>query len=163
MPWKNGGGETTELFLDPENSGDFVIRISVAQVHQNGPFSKFENIDRCLLILTGDGVILEFNDREVRLDKNSAPLWFRGEENIFSKLMGGFVTDFNVMIKRGYGIVSVQKIVGSYLRLISQHDHFFIYELKSESLIILEKGESYTIKDDEAIIVQINKIDSSFT
>jgi len=163
MPWKNGGGETTELFLDPEGLEDFNIRISVAQVNQNGPFSQFENIDRCLLILTGDGVSLEFNDRVVRLDKNSDPLWFKGEENIFSKLMGGNVTDFNVMMKRGYGIVSVQKIVGSYLSLISQHDHFFIYELNSENLIILEKGENFTIKDDEAIIVRINKIDSSIT
>lgn len=162
MPWKNGGGETTELFIYPQGQEDFNLRLSVAKVHQNGPFSQFKDIDRWLIILSGDGVSLEFHDRVITLDQSSEPLWFKGEENIFSKLLGESVTDFNVMMRRGYGIASVQKVVGNHLSLVSQHDHFFIYQLKSESLIILEKGESFTTQDDEVIIVRINKRESSF-
>lgn len=160
MPWKNGGGETTELFLDPEGLEDFNLRLSVATVHHNGPFSRYENIDRWLLLLSGDGVSLEFQDRVVTMDKNSEPLFFKGEETIFSKLIEGSVRDFNVMMKRGYGNISIEKAIGNSLSLLSQHDHFFIYEINSENLIILEKGENYTIKDDEAIIVKIDRVES---
>ena len=57
MKWKNGGGETTEIALFPENAGlnDFDWRISMARVESAGPFSLFPGVDRTLSILEGEG------------------------------------------------------------------------------------------------------------
>ena len=43
MPWKNGGGETTEIAVSPEAAGldRFDWRVSMARVARNGPFSEF--------------------------------------------------------------------------------------------------------------------------
>ncbi len=58
MPWKNGGGETVEIAVAPQDAalGDFDWRISMATVAADGPFSIFPGIDRTLSILSGSGM-----------------------------------------------------------------------------------------------------------
>lgn len=53
MPWKNGGGVTTEIIVHPAKApmADFDWRISMANVAQDGPFSIFPGVDRTLCIL----------------------------------------------------------------------------------------------------------------
>ena len=65
MPWKNGGGETTEIAVSPEGAGldDFAWRISMARVDGDGPFSAFAGVDRTLSILEGEGLRLEIAGR----------------------------------------------------------------------------------------------------
>ncbi|MFN9927385.1 MAG: HutD family protein, partial [Phenylobacterium sp.] len=50
VPWKNGGGITRELAVWPPGASfdDFVWRVSMAEVHQDGPFSSFPGVDRIL-------------------------------------------------------------------------------------------------------------------
>ena len=40
MPWKNGGGQTTELVRNSPD-GDYSWRLSLADIDLNGPFSSF--------------------------------------------------------------------------------------------------------------------------
>ena len=40
QPWKNGGGQTRELFVWPPG-GPWSLRISVADIRAAGPFSPF--------------------------------------------------------------------------------------------------------------------------
>ena len=56
MPWKNGGGITTEVAISPPEAtvNDFDWRISMAKVLASGPFSTFANIDRVLAVLDGE-------------------------------------------------------------------------------------------------------------
>ena len=60
MPWKNGGGHTTEIAAEPPGAGtaSFVWRVSVADIAQDGPFSAFPGIDRTLVLLSGRGMRL---------------------------------------------------------------------------------------------------------
>ena len=60
MPWKNGGGVTTEIAVFPANAGleDFEWRLSMATVASDGPFSLFAGIDRTLAVLEGEGLVL---------------------------------------------------------------------------------------------------------
>jgi environmental stress-induced protein Ves len=157
MPWKNGEGMTTELFKDPENSDNFDIRISVAQIKRDNTFSRFENIDRWIIILSGDAVHLEFNNQLIKLSKESPPFKFKGEDVIFCKMTGEPVTDFNLMVRRDYGSVSIEKVEGNNLNYISQDDYFFVYDLATKNLIILELGETWSGLSDKAIIIRINK------
>lgn len=53
--WANGRGETVELFRIPAPGGGFRARLSVAQVVQDGPFSRFPGIARNLTVIAGPG------------------------------------------------------------------------------------------------------------
>ncbi|NUS18874.1 MAG: HutD family protein [Mesorhizobium sp.] len=104
MPWKNGGGTTTEIAVSPDGAGldDFDWRISMARVETSGPFSSFAGIDRTLSVLEGEGIVLDIADRPpTRLTKASAPLAFPGDVPTSAALIGGPITDLNVMSRRG--------------------------------------------------------------
>ena len=104
MPWKNGGGETVEIAVFPENAalGDFDWRVSMATVATDGPFSIFEGIDRTLSILSGDGMALAIDGREpLLLTKISTPLAFPADVPVMATLSNGTITDLNVMTRRG--------------------------------------------------------------
>lgn len=103
MPWKNGGGETTEVRTDPEGAGleDFTWRLSAAHVARDGPFSPFPGIDRTLAVLSGDGLGLHVSGTEVRLAPGDAPFSFSGDAPTEGRLLGGPVEDLNIMTRRG--------------------------------------------------------------
>lgn len=103
-PWKNGGGSTRQLLISPAGAGldDFDYRVSLASVASDGPFSRFDGVDRQLLILQGAGLELKLDGRgSLRLTPGDAPLAFAGETPAQSRLMDGPLTDFNVMTRRG--------------------------------------------------------------
>lgn len=99
QPWKNGGGTTREIARTPE-TGDFDWRLSMATVEQDGPFSTFPGVDRTLTVLTGEGIALTVAGEEARLIP-AAPFAFPGDAPAASRLLGGEVTDLNVMTRRG--------------------------------------------------------------
>lgn len=104
MPWKNGGGETMEIAVSPQGAAldAFAWRISMARVASDGPFSLFPGIDRTLMILEGHGIGLAIAGRPpVALTAASEPLPFPGDVPASARLIGGPVTDLNVMTRRG--------------------------------------------------------------
>lgn len=97
--WQNDGGWTREIARGGGEAWDW--RISVADVEGDGPFSRFPGIERELLIVSGDGVALDFADgRRYRLTPQQPHLRFAGEAVIHSRLLGGAVRDFNLMWRR---------------------------------------------------------------
>lgn len=105
MPWKNGGGETTEIAVYPEGASveDFAWRVSMATVASDGPFSLFPGIDRTLSVLEGEGMVLDIEGQEpVTLTPASAPLSFPADVPTSARLVRGPITDLNVMTRRGH-------------------------------------------------------------
>ncbi|ANL30728.1 protein HutD (plasmid) [Rhizobium phaseoli] len=103
MPWKNGGGETVEIAVSPEDAGlaGFDWRVSMATVAADGPFSIFPGIDRTLAILDGNGMVLEIEgSAPVLLTTASDPLAFPADIPVTAKLQDGPITDLNVMTRR---------------------------------------------------------------
>lgn len=103
MPWKNGMGSTTEIAVSPGTEGldGFDWRISMAEVKADGAFSSFPGIDRTLLVLEGDGIMLSVADRALaRLDRDSIH-GFPGDLTAYASLIGGPIVDLNVMTRRG--------------------------------------------------------------
>ena len=100
-PWKNGGGTTRDIAVSPPGASldDFVWRLSLAQVDRDGPFSRFDNVDRTLVLLSG-AMTLHEQDRRIDLVRH-APVMFEGERAIEATLAGGATLDFNVMTRRG--------------------------------------------------------------
>lgn len=103
-PWKNGGGITRQLLAVPAHAGidDFLLRLSVAEVDSDGPFSRFDGIDRSLAIVAGAGLqLLDEHGGQV-LNRDSEPLAFAGEQAISSRRLDGAVRDVNIMTRRSH-------------------------------------------------------------
>ena len=113
MPWKNGGGETVEIAIFPPAAtiDDFDWRVSMATVAEDGPFSMFEGIDRTLCVLSGNGIVISVEGSEdVELSPSSEPLDFPGDVITGARLLGGKVTDLNVMTNRHRKAHSVARV-----------------------------------------------------
>jgi environmental stress-induced protein Ves len=110
MPWKNGGGTTTEIARDGGGTAaasldDLDWRVSMATVASAGPFSRFDGLDRSIAILSGEGLTLAIEGGGARgpvtLDRRSPPFTFPADVAVSAALVGGPVEDFNVMTRRG--------------------------------------------------------------
>ncbi|GDX83215.1 hypothetical protein LBMAG42_50260 [Deltaproteobacteria bacterium] len=104
MPWKNGGGVTHELWRTPKAGPEFDLRISIAEVAANGPFSLFPGIDRIITLLSGEGFRLRGGPIDQVVGTVGAPFAFGGDVPLTCTLLHGPVRDFNVMIRRGCGL-----------------------------------------------------------
>lgn len=126
MPWKNGGGVTTEIAVSPHGAGldDFDWRVSMARVETGGPFSVFTGIDRTLSILDGEGMRLAIAGREpVELTRSSEPLFFPADAATEALLPAGPITDLNVMTRRGRARHTVRRIsLSTSLDLVTDAD-----------------------------------------
>lgn len=104
MPWKNGGGTTTELLILPEGAtvaSAFDLRLSRAQVASSGPFSPFPGCDRTLLLLEGQGLRVTLAGGPVlALDRPFEPIAFSGDAPAEGLLGAGPCEDFNVITRR---------------------------------------------------------------
>jgi environmental stress-induced protein Ves len=105
MAWKNGGGTTLEILREPGDPP--ALRVSIADINEDGPFSRFPDVDRVILLLEGAGFTLDFDAHPVTLDTPFIPFHFDGESPCHCRLIDGPVKDLNVMVdRRTHGIKS---------------------------------------------------------
>lgn len=102
MPWKNGGGQTWEIAVDPPGADltTFAWRVSVAAIERDGPFSSFPGVDRTLVLLEGAGIRLHGAGEAVDLRTLYEPVTFSGEAALECSLADGPTRDFNLMVRR---------------------------------------------------------------
>jgi uncharacterized protein len=97
VPWRNGAGRTRELLTWPAGAQPWQLRISLAEVGRDGPFSLYPGIERWFSVIEGAGVRLLLDGREHRLDSRSEPLRFNGALPVSCTLIDGPTTDLNLM------------------------------------------------------------------
>ena len=113
MPWKNGGGVTTEIWAEPEgaNLDSFDWRLSMADVSADGPFSRFPGIDRTLAVLSGEGIALEVEDGPTLIaGRDGTPVAFPGDVRVHGRLLRGPIRDLNLMTRRGRLVASMRRV-----------------------------------------------------
>jgi environmental stress-induced protein Ves len=101
--WRNGLGWTREIHAQAGagKPGDWAWRLSIAEIEQDAPFSAFPGIDRELVLLSGNGLRLRFDDGEVReLHPPHDRMRFAGERAVTGELLDGPTQDFNLMWRR---------------------------------------------------------------
>ncbi len=110
MPWKNGGGVTSELVVFPADADfdTFGWRISIATLQTNGPFSQFPGVDRALVLLEGLLALHIADQAAIDLSPNSPPVALAGELAVSAEVMSGPVTGLNVMTRRGRFRASIE-------------------------------------------------------
>lgn len=110
MPWKNGGGTTTEIAVEPHDatvSTGFVWRLSLAALDGAGPFSPFPGVDRIIAQLEGLPMTLDHGADGKHTLTPLVPYRFRGEWTTMGQLTGK-ARDLNVMTARGKAAAHVE-------------------------------------------------------
>lgn len=104
--WRNQLGWTREILrLDaaarPAAGDDWDWRLSIAEIEQDAAFSAFPGIERELVLLSGNGLRLRFDDGELHeLHPPHDKLRFAGERGVHGELVDGTTHDFNLMWRR---------------------------------------------------------------
>ncbi len=158
-PWKNGGGVTFDVLSFPEQSTleNFAWRISIAEVASDGPFSRFEGIDRSTAILRGEGFRLVLGDGRVEDLRLDAPaLAYPGDVATDCSLLAGPVRDLNVMTRRG--------VYHHRLRLVSgdgvAEGEAVLVCPRGSARITLADGASITMYDNDALVLSAPRFHS---
>lgn len=99
MPWKNGGGTTTELARDTAEE-DYGWRLSIADIAAAGPFSRFAGQQRIITVLEGSGMNLVVEGRSSGDLTPFIPFAFDGGAVTECALLAGPVRDFNLMYRK---------------------------------------------------------------
>ena len=150
--WKNGLGWTREVLRWPLGPDDWDWRISIAEVDKGGPFSSFPGVERELVLLSGEGMRLNFEDGEiVDLHPPHGRHRFAGERALEAELLAGPTQDFNLMWRRGRVEASLlhRPLVGSMLFFAEPGVRWLAYLLSGRAWVkdqllpmVLEQGDS---------------------
>ena len=157
MPWKNGGGITTEIWVSPGGSGlagaPFDWRVSIADVAADGPFSKFAGYDRHIMLLEGQGMRLDTEESGSIDLIPFRPAPFSGDWTVAGKLVAGPVRDFNLMVARrfGRGSLTCQRLTAP-LPLIGDGAVRLIHAIDGEMSLaghVIGQGETAILSEVE--------------
>jgi environmental stress-induced protein Ves len=158
MPWKNGGGITTEIWVSPPGMGlagePFDWRVSIADVASDGPFSKFPGYDRHIMLLEGEGMRLVTDEGGVIDLALHRPAAFSGDWTVSGKLIDGPVRDFNLMVARrfGRGSLACQRLTAP-LPLVGDGSVRLIHAIEGEISLaghIIGEGETAIMVEMES-------------
>lgn len=158
VPWKNGGGVTTEIATGRPRSDDqdWSWRVSIADVPATGPFSLFSGIDRIIAVIEGGGMDLRFEDgRMVALELNQ-PVAFNGGLAVDGILREDPIRDFNVMTDRRHfrpGL-EIVKGVAEVARRIGDGSILLIHFLDGEGSVMAGDGSATALMQSETIIYE---------
>lgn len=102
QPWANHGGVTRELLRWPA-AGEWWLRVSVAEVERDGPFSALPGIQRWFSVVAGAGVVLVLPEGRRLLAPGAPPLRFDGALAPACELVDGPTQDLNLMLRTSTG------------------------------------------------------------
>lgn len=160
MRWKNGAGWTSEILKvhdsDERDTNDWAWRLSIAEIDADAPFSAFPGIDRELVLLSGNGVRLRFDDGEVHeLLPPHDRLRFAGERAAFGELIDGPTRDFNLMWKRAKVDARLWRrpLVGTLVLFVEPGETWVVHPLAGQARFADDSGLGALNLGDTAILV----------
>ena len=127
MPWKNGGGFTTQICIHPPTAtlakNDFLYRLSSAPIEKDGKFSVFTGKKRILVPIKGAGFQL---NSEVYEKFEIAQ--FSGDSETQCSLLKGPVVDFGIIYdSRVQASAKVLHLKSDFSFTLEEgYEHFFI-------------------------------------
>ncbi len=103
--WKNGGGATRELLVWPPSTAadGWSLRLSIATIDRDGPFSPFDGIQRHFAVVEGAGVALGWASGARWVCRGDRPVVFDGADAPHARLLAGTTQDINLMLRRAHG------------------------------------------------------------
>jgi environmental stress-induced protein Ves len=99
MPWANGLGTSFEIASDRDSANHWSWRVAIAPVVVDGPFSSLAGIDRELVVIEGNGVVLEIDGKSLECLPRQV-VQFSGDAITHARLVDGPVFDLGLMTVR---------------------------------------------------------------
>lgn len=179
--WRNGAGWTREIHAHGDVGADaWDWRLSIAEIEQDAPFSTFPGTDRELVLLSGQGLRLRFDQDDTRLlEPPHGRFRFAGEHPVTGELVDGRTEDFNVMWRRDRYTADVlhRPLVGAMvlfadaretwvLHLLAGHAHFDTVSglpplAAGDTALLAEPHRTRFLVDGggEALLVRLRRIE----
>lgn len=160
MRWKNGAGWTSEILKvhgsEDRDTNDWDWRLSIAEIEADAPFSAFPGVDRELVLLSGNGLRLRFEDGDVHdLLPPHDKLRFAGERAAFGELIDGPTRDFNLMWKRDAVDAQLWRrpLAGTMVLFVDPGDTWAIHALAGQARFADDSGLGELARGDTAVLV----------
>jgi environmental stress-induced protein Ves len=142
----------------PAGEPAFAWRLSIAEIEHDCAFSLFPGCDRHLVLLSGNGMRLAFDDGEcVDVLPPHGRVAFAGERALHCRLLDGPTHDFNVMVRRDRCAAQVlhRPLVGSMVFFAEPGVSWAIHLLAGGARIkqadlVLAPGDTALLEEDPA-------------
>ncbi|UVW28326.1 HutD family protein [Massilia sp. H6] len=161
VPWKNGGGSTTEIAIGPPDSGfeDFDWRVSLATIEKDGAFSQFPGVDRTLALVEGHGMTLDIDGDPVLVTDGDPVIAFDGSSHVTAKLNRGGSTDFNAMTRsdRCYHTFGRRRLTGT-STFVARADVTVLFLAEGETLELRNEKERIGLVRFDAVVLPAGSI-----
>jgi uncharacterized protein len=147
--WKNGGGVTHEIVVEPPGESAFVYRVSVAEVETDGPFSRFAGYDRHIMVIDGAGMTLDAGAHGRLELAPGAPVTFSGDWDVTGSLRAGPVRDFNLIVDRARA--------GSWLRVRDVADTT-VFGFRGTAILYVLTGALHEATQGDTIVARDEEV-----
>lgn len=162
--WRNQFGWTREIVrmrLSPDGRDEAVTgddwdwRLSIAEIERDAPFSAFPGIERELVLLSGNGVRLRFDDGQAHeLLPPHDKLRFAGERAVHGELIDGPTHDFNLMWRRDRVSAELwhRPLVGPMVIFVDPRTTWAVHVLAGQAHFSADSGLAPLAAGDTAIL-----------
>ena len=157
--WRNDLGWTREIHAEPaSDGGGWRWRISIAEIGEAAAFSRFDGAQRELMLLSGDGLRLRFDDGEVvDLEPPYARVRFSGERGLHGDPGGPGVSALNLMWRPDLveAATWLRPLVGTMLVFVDPRDCWLVHVLAGQACLArsalppLERGDTLLLRASE--------------
>ncbi|MCA1247273.1 HutD family protein [Massilia sp. MS-15] len=161
VPWKNGGGSTTEIAIGPQDAGfeDFDWRVSLATIEKDGAFSLFPGVDRTLALVEGHGMLLEIDGEPAMVTEAEPVVAFDGSSTVLAKLSRGGSTDFNAMTRSEvcYHTFGRRRLEGD-ATFVARADVTVLFLAQGDTLELSNEQERIGLVRYDAVILEAGSV-----
>lgn len=148
--WANGGGTTRVVLREPDGA-DWRLRISVARVAADGPFSELPATRRTLVPLDAP-IELRFVDGRTQRAERMQALRFDGSPAPSGHLPAGPTRDFNLMLRGdAQGELAVSTLAGT--RMLPAADAWLLYLHSGRAVVQAGADSGCTLGPGDAVRV----------
>jgi len=146
MPWANGLGTSYEVASDRNANGEWTWRVAIAPVVLDGPFSVMPGVDRELVVIEGNGMVLNVDSESVKCEPGQV-VRFSGDSTTFARLVDGPVVDLGLMTVRGL-VTGSMVVVGDVGDVVESDAFVAIGDAAFEN----KNGEPYILGSKDALL-----------
>lgn len=150
-PWANGLGQTAVILREPDD-GTWRVRISIAQVESDGPFSELVDTQRLLVPLDG-AMELRFPEGRTQRANRFGVLRFDGSPAPHGVLPEGPTRDFNLMLRNGArGDLFARTLVDSMVLPAEPGTRWLVYLHRGGASVAVDGTTLQLAPDDAALL-----------
>lgn len=166
MPWANGRGTSYEIASDRTEGDTWSWRVALAPVVVGGPFSMMPGVDRELVVIEGNGMVLDVDGESVECLPGQVAR-FSGDSATFARPTDGPVVDLGLMTVQGLvtGSMVVVTDVGDVITCdvlvaigdaVVEDENGKSHRLGSKDALLGVRGHRMMLLSGRAIAIHVN-------